>query len=455
MTKKEIVKKLHNLLKPVQKEMFQSFYKKDSRKFVAHCSRRLGKTFFLCVISSITCTLKSNAQVRYASVTQKAVKKMIHPTMRAIWVNFPVTTRPKWNTQDGAYIFPNGSMIHVAGVNNQHADDLRGTAADLAVVDESGFVDDLTYLVDSVLLPQLMPQPNFPDGGRLIMASSSPLSPAHDFTEYINEAKLKGFYVSFDIHQAGYTKKTVEEFCEEAGGAGSTSWRREYLNEILTDDKLSVTPEWQDYFVQRITRPDYFNCLHKYVAMDIGVRDKTALLFGFYDFPKARLIVESEWSTSGQDTTTQNIAENTKSIESELGYSSVYRRVADNNNLILLNDLGSSHSLSFTPTGKDTLAAMVNELRIFIGSGRLIVNPDCTELIQCLKFGVYQDDKRQSFGRSKALGHFDMLAALIYLVRNLDQSTNPIPKNYTSTFDTFNPDQEPRLEDSIKRIFNL
>jgi hypothetical protein len=27
-------------------------------------------------------------------------------------------------------------------------------------------------------------------------------------------------------------------------------------------------------------------------------------------------------------------------------------------------------------------------------------------------------------------GHYDHLAALVYLVRNLDQNTNPIPNNY-------------------------
>lgn len=445
------------MLKPVQKEMFEHFFEHSSRKTVEHCSRRLGKTFFLCALSSIVCLLKPRAQVRYASVTQKAVRKMIHPAMRLIWEPFPKRFRPVWNSLEGAYNFKNQSQIHVAGVNNGHADDLRGTAADLAVVDEAGFVDQLSYLVDSVLMPQLMPQDHGSDGGRLVMASSSPLSPAHDFVGYIQEAKLKGAYKAFDIYAGDYREEIVEEFCDEAGGKGSTSWRREYLNEIIVDEEFAVVPEWDDQFVAGVERPDYFEHLHRYSAMDIGVRDKTGILWAYYDFPKARLVVEGEWTVSGPKTTTRVIADESNVKERELGYEDVKYRVADNNNLILLQDLGEEFGMHYAPTSKDSLSAMVNELRLWVQSGRVLVHPRCTELIENLKFAVF-NKKRDSFERTKSLGHFDLLAALIYLVRNVDQSTNPIPKSYYGDFETYVPDalvEDKSSNDGIKSIFGV
>src|ERR1019366_3646207 len=72
---------------------------------------------------------------------------------------------------------------------------------------------------------------------------------------------------------------------------------------------------------------------------------------------------------------------------------------------------------------------MVNELRIMVSKGQIEVHPRCVQLIGCLKYGVW-DAKRKKFAKSTAFGHFDALAALIYLVRNLDKHCNPIPSGY-------------------------
>ena len=48
-------------------------------------------------------------------------------------------------------------------------------------------------------------------------------------------------------------------------------------------------------------------------------------------------------------------------------------------------------------------------------------------MIGSLKYGVW-NDRRTEWERSTVYGHFDALAALMYLVRNIDQASNPIPK---------------------------
>lgn len=450
MTKEQAIKVIYESLKPVQKEMFQNFFKHKGLKYVAHCSRRLGKTYWLCALALVYAINRKDSQIKYASVTQKAVKQMIHPIMKELNAKLSPKYKGVWNSQDGAYRFANGSRIYVAGVNNGHADDLRGTAAHLAIVDEAGFCEELDYLVSSVLIQQLIST-----GGKLVVASSSPLSPAHEFAAMILEARQEGNYSSYDIHSAGYDEATVELFIKESGGRQSTSVRREYFNELIVDDSMAVVPEWNDSFIVERTPSKYDKFYHRYESMDLGVRDKTAVLFGTYCFDKATLYVEAEWTASGQDSTTRNIAENVLRIEKELGYSNVYQRVADNNALITLQDLNNEFGLYFGATSKDSLAAMVNELRLWVSSNRLKISPKCPELIACLKYGVYNDDKRKEFGRSKVLGHYDALASLVYLVRNIDQHTNPLPANLGATRETQFVVPEPDSNEDILKIFNI
>ena len=450
MTKSEAIKTIYNKLKPVQQEMFRNFFAHNGLKYIVHCSRRLGKTYFLCALALVYAINRENSHIKYASVTQKAVKQMIHPIMKELFALLPTKYRGYWNSQDGAYKFKNGSIIYVAGVNNGHADDLRGTACHLALVDEGGYCNELDYLVTSVLIQQLITT-----NGKLVVASSSPLSPAHQFADMIHTARAEGNYASYDIHQAGYPKETVELFIKESGGINSTAVRREYFNELIVDSSMAVIPEWRDEFIKELAPSKYDKYYHRYESMDLGVRDKTAILFAKYIFDKAQLYIEQEWSTSGQDSTTRNIAENVRRIEKELGYENVYQRIADNNALITLQDLNNEFGLYFGAISKDSLAAMVNEVRLWVDAGRIIIHPRCTELIACLKYGVYQDDKRKEFGRSKTLGHYDMLASIIYLVRSIDQHTNPLPKSLGATRDThYIP--EPEYDDSeVLKIFNV
>lgn len=451
MNKTEAIDLLIKKLKPIQRKMLKAFFKTSGRKYVIHCSRRLGKTFLLCVMAICFAIDKPNAEIRYATVTQKAARKMVHPILKTIMRWLPANFRGTWNTFEGAYIFRNGSMIHLCGVNAQHEDDLRGTSADLCIVDEAAFVDQLCYLVDSVLMPQTIDT-----GGKLIMASSSPRSPAHEFASYIAGAKLNGYYASYDIYEGGYSSEIVEEFCREAGGPQSTTWRREYLNELIVDEEMSIVQEWRKDYISPVVRDEYYEFYHKYESADWGVRDNTAILFGHYDFKQARLKIEREFILSGPQTTTKNISNEIDAIETDLKWKDVYRRIGDSNEIILMQDLGTTYSKHFLPTTKDSLAAMVNELRLWVQSGRIQIDPVCKNLIGCLEFGVFQDEKRNNFGRSKDFGHYDALASLMYMVRNIDQHTNPIPIDYgIDKRNAWVPDKEKDTETiaAFKRIF--
>jgi len=423
MNKVETIETLVRTLKPVQKEMLKKFIGSKQRTNVFHCSRRLGKTYLLCILSVIYALKKNDSQIRYASVTQKAARKMVHPIFKDLFNQIPLKYRGKWNSQEGAYVFQNGSMIHLSGVNCGHSDDLRGTASDLAVVDEAAFVDELGYLVDSVLMPQLLSVKD----SRLIMASSSPISPSHEFVDFIQKTKVENSYYSYTIRDGNYDKNLINEFCKEAGGENSTAWLREYMNQIIVDSDYSIIPEAANMSFG-INKNDKYKYYQKYVSMDIGTKDLTFIIFGYYDFLRAKLCIEREFIINGPQMTTPLIAENVKQIEKELWSNSEneVRRVSDNNNLLLLQDLGYIHDCHFIPTSKDSLEAMVNEMRIWVKDDRIEISEECPMLMESLKYGFW-NEARSSWGYSKTLGHFDAIAAIMYLIRNVDVFTNPIP----------------------------
>lgn len=422
-------------LRPVQQRIDAAIKASPSIKHVLNASRRIGKSYEICKIAAET-SIKKPSLVRMAAPTQKALKKIILPIFRDLFRDCPGEIRPVWRAQDGLFYFPyNGSEIHISGANNGHDENLRGTSADLCLIDEAGFIKGLKYLVEDILMPQLLTT-----GGRLIMSSTPPRTPAHDFVGYAQQAEQDGNYSIFTIHDSGYPLDLIAKFCKEAGGEFSTTWLREYLCQFVVDSDWAIIPEWKSAYEGYVERDEFFPFYHRYEALDIGVRDFTAELFGFYEFRKARLVIEDELLMRGSAMTTDKLAKDTRDKEFELWPDphypaaerralQVYRRIADNNNLLLVNDLTTLHDLPFAPTTKDTLESMVNEARMFINSGRLVVSPKCKHLLGCLKYGIWAENRRK-FDRSAVYGHFDGLAALIYFIRNLDQNTDPVPALY-------------------------
>lgn len=396
------------------------------KKLVVHEARRTSKSYKFATVGIETCLRRANARVRYGASTAKSVRNFIRPIIEDLCKNAPGKYKPEWMTFDGCYRFYNGSQLHVIGVNGGHENDLRGPGTELYIMDEGAFVDNLSYVIDSVVMPQVISE-----GGFCMIGSSSPETPAHDFVEYIEEARQRGMYLANTIYDAQYSQAQIDSFCEEAGGPDSTTWKREYLNQIIVDESRAIIPEWNEKYIQTVA-PDEFNkYYHRYESMDLGVvEDKTAVLFGYYDFKKARFILENEFTIKGPALTTEKLKDLLSEKEKEtFGKVKPYRRISDNNNPMLIQDLGHIHGVHFNPTDKDELHAMVNELRLFVKAGRLIVDPRCRETIGCLSTGIW-DNLRRGFDRSKAYGHYDCLAALVYLIRNLDQYTNPIPADY-------------------------
>jgi len=474
----ELGYRLRNIQKKIRKEQIRAHA--TFLKFYIECTRRLGKSTYGLLWLSEDCIKNPGGVSAFFAPVKDGLRDFIgdfdkpDTPIGQAFKDCPEDLRP---TLDASLTlnFPNGSKIIFRGSNNQTHRTKRGGAFRRVVVDEGRDVDDLDNLIDSVVIPSL-----FSTEGRVCISSTPADTEDHPLHAIMQAAKKEGWYFHCTIYDAqrydpaDFPPSRIALFKSET--KDPIAWQREYLALWVKDPTKIIIPEWRDEFVRAVAPDEFFQFYHKYSALDSGVTDKTAGLLGYYDFKQAKLFIEDEFFLQGEEVRTDRIAQLFKDKEKALGYQKihdrkdpayrslavnekVYRRVADNNNLILVNDLNSLHGLDFFPTSKDELAAMINFCREWVNSGRIIVAPRCKELLGCLSNAVW-DKKREKLAKSKIFGHFDALMALVYMVRNVDASTNPIPKHFGKSFAThaipMNAENRPQTQaDNLARIFNV
>jgi hypothetical protein len=393
--------------------------------FVNECARQFGKSYFWVTFALEFAHANPGSRAKYGTAFHSDLIEFIMPTFDAVMEDCPDDIRPKFKTTGSKFITYNHSEIKLVGLD-KNPNGLRGNVIDLIVLDEAGFISNLDYLYKSVIIPATTHRPNC----KVVFSSTPPSTPAHPFLDYVQKAELEDSFVKMTIYENPMVDEaTIRRLKKESGGERSSTWRREYLCEHVTDQDLAIINEWKDEFVKEVPRDEYYEFYHKYAAMDLGVKDHTAVIWGHYDFLRARLIIEEEYVINGPELTTEVLQREIKAKEASLGWQKLYLRISDSNNPLLLQDLSLLHQLHFSPTDKGTLEEMVNLVRLMVGNGQIIVHPRCKQLEGCLKYGVW-DKNRNKFARSKVYGHFDALAALVYLVRNLNKSTNPIPVGF-------------------------
>lgn len=423
--------------------------------FVGECARQFGKSFEMVVEALELAFSKPKAKIKYGTAFHVHLIEFIMPAFDVVMSDCPEDIRPKFKVNGSKFILPhNKSEIKLVGLD-RNPNGLRGNSLDLIILDEAGYINNLDYLYKSVIIPATTHRPDC----RVVFISTPPSTPAHAFVDYVEKAEFEGSYCKLTIYDNPMVDDaTIQRLMKESGGSTSTTWRREYLCEHVTDSNLAIVMEWDDSFIQERERNEYYQFYHRYTAMDLGVKDNTAVLFAHYDFLKAALIVEDEYIINGPELTTEILQASIKNKERQLGWNKEpYLRVSDNNNPLLLQDLSYLHGLHFTATDKSALEEMINTLRLMVAKGQIIVHPRCKQLKGCLKYGVW-DKNRQKFAQSKVYGHFDALAALVYLVRNLNKYTNPIPPDFQLDANNqilFARHRESQTVQTFKRAFNL
>lgn len=429
-------------LSEVQKIMKSQILNDANKINVVLSSRRIGKTYLMCTMALEKCLQTPGAIVKYAFPKQNMAKKMLLPVMRKILEDCPKDIKPEFMTADKVFRFPNGSEIQISGTDNGNIENLRGGDSHLNILDEAGFIFDLTYGVRSVLGPTTKTT-----RGRTILISTPSRSENHEFiTDWVYPYQAEGRIQVFTIFDnPNLTQEAIKEALSEyPTGEKDPMFRREYLCEITRSNETAILPSFNSENEKVIISDNYEIPVFRdcYVSMDIGGSDLTAVVFGYYDYLNATTVIEDEL-IFGKEVNTKLVADSIKKKEEELWTNPIdkspmppYLRVADNNNLIMLTDLQRDHGIIFIPTRKDNREAAVNSLDVAISQHKLIINPKCKHVIYHMKFAEW-NRHRTSFknlkdsptGQVKG-GHADALAATIYLHRNVIKSKNPYPHGY-------------------------
>lgn len=423
-------------LHPLQKKIYDEFYSNEDYFTTMLISRQTGKSFLLAILAIECCLKEPDRVVKFVTPKLRMIKNILNKNMKAILKDCPEDVKPEWKENDKVWRFPNGSEIQAAGTDNQHYDSIRGGTCHLWIVDEAGFCNDLEDVVYSVLTPTT----TMTDGKGLLSSTPDPNEPEHPFiTIFVEKAKQEGklYKYTLDENPMLTSDQINEIIARYPGGRKSIRFLAEYMCEIVRDKTKTVIPEFDDKAEQDIVTdqflfPPFYDY---YLSMDIGGKDFTSILIAYYDFINDSVVVVDEIVHKDKQGT-KNIAKSIYThIEKHFGEKPPYLMFADNNNIILLNDLRTDHKLNFIPTQKDNKQAAINKVKLLINNRQLIIHPRCKTLISHLRTAKWVDSTKngyREFAKDAEGGHYDCLDALIYLLRNIIYGKNPYPKGYNS-----------------------
>lgn len=444
LTKEQAIKELWrrgNLsfkLDSMQQSLYNLFHNTNHKKNVWVLSRRSGKTYTLCVLAIELCLKNPNGVVKFLSPTKLQVNNNLRPLMREILKDCPEELKPEFKEKDFIYYFKNGSEIQLAGTENGHAEKLRGGDSLACIIDEAGSCTGLKYIVDSILLPTTLITK-----GKILIAGTPSAEPDHDFEYFIEEAEERGALIKKTVYDnPRITKEQIDELIAELGGINSEATRRELFCENIKSANTTVIPEFTEELKADIIRewptPPYFD---SYTTMDLGGKDLTAVLFGYYDFRANKVIIQDEIEMNFQEKDasipklTKLIMDKEKELWTNpitLEFNKPFRRISDIN-YIVTNDIlkHSNNELAFEiPTKMDKDSA-INELRAMLSANKIIISPKCKKLIRHLENVRWKSNSnKKHFARSPDNGHYDFVDALLIMIRHIVYNKNPYPNNY-------------------------
>jgi hypothetical protein len=195
--------------------------KTRGKTYVINAGRRVGKSFILSILAIEQCLKKPKSVVKFLQPEKNQVRTTILPLIDQILEDCPQDIRPSYKTQDSKYVFSNGSQIHFGGTDGKGYNKLRGSEAHLCLIDEAAFLNEsLSVIIRSVLAPATMRV-----NGKIIISSSSPTDPNHEFLKYCESAKVKNNF--FEV--------TTKECLLEHMAVGDTRFTKDMYDALVEE----------------------------------------------------------------------------------------------------------------------------------------------------------------------------------------------------------------------------
>lgn len=414
---------------------------KRGKKYALDMARRRGKST-LSLLLAVEERLRNPRRRRIAfwCDTTKMCKEIMLENFPLIFDDCPPELRPEWYPSRNRIVWNQDHRnldmcpaIDFAGLDDPNR--ARGRSLYFGVVDEPAFLQNLHYIDKSVLRKQLIGV----EGAALVYTSTPPETPSHYWSsKLVPECMTEGAYQHGTIF--GGSMLSDEEVWDEildSGGVKDSTTRRELFAEHTPEETMAVLPEAVEYIDSgKLILPEDAQLpvwRMAYTSMDPGWNDSTALLFGSIDFDRQKLIIEKEWLAAKAPSS--KVAKAVQEIENRLwaevywykdgqSHSNPHRRFTDaasaGGGKRLVADLRNDHELRFQISLKDNLQQQINRVRNWILDGTLVVHPRCKNLLRQMRNAVFQNESRSKFAQEGRLGHFDLVATLIYLCRNTE-----------------------------------
>lgn len=391
------------------------------KRMVLLCSRRTGKSTYMLTKAIAYCIQNPSQQVLLFAGKKNSVKDIYKPLLKKITADAPTGLRPKYIASDECFVFPDiDARILIGGAHGDTLDSNRGKDAGLILVDEAGFIpaDKFADTIVGVLNPILLTS-----RGRMLVASTPAKTKAHPFYAFCCTAEEQGAYVHRTIYDnPRLTPEDIEDEKKESGGESSPHWQREYLAKWITDKDLSIMWELTEPRVSYVF-PKEARIANRYfplLAGDIGHGiDYSAWLGAGIDYRRQKLVVFDE--AVGHFATKSEHAREIHRIEQNSGMRDQVHAINrcvdwDQTSINEFGDYG-------LPMVKAKIKDKVNvlaEVNALIAANQLEVHPRCARLRLHLQNGIFSSKpsaRRGDFARIEGYGHFDLISALMYLVR--------------------------------------
>lgn len=403
------------------------------------CSRQLGKSFFILLIAIIHCSRpfgRRRPLVRIFCETTKQIEDIVNDNMQVIlplappgWIK-RTKSENRWQVGYGE--------IRLCPIAAAHVDGKRGGNATLIILEEGCVTksDEYRRAIGSVINPQLLRS----RGDLMHVTTPSPDISHYIHAEVLPKAQRAGAYANYTIYDNPQLadEQIIEAFerCTDV-----EEWDREYLVKILKSKTMTVVPEFEAKRHVRLLNPPPY--AYWQASLDFGgTVDKHGLLLCYWDFERAKLCVWDERFLD-QNTGTKAIKKSALDMEEyaakhlELKFKRPLwidgdpRRVSDCPGQILVDLADMEFAVRTPEKGEGSWEAGINAVRVAFGEGKIELDPRCTWLAATLDYGLYAEN-RKDFQRTTALGHLDLLSALIYAWRHR-VTENPFPKHLGKT----------------------
>jgi hypothetical protein len=444
-----------------QRDIYFASASSKSKTFITEAARRLGKTYVHALIAVELALKNPGRRINWCQDSAKAVRDAAIPLFEKVCADAPDDCKGVFKSQRGTFEFPNGAYIFCFGGDSQEdADRARGGDDPIAnFVDEAGFTSLLEYIYKSILKPGTLRILRNGHFGMNFLVSSTPRVPTHYFCKIADSKQRSSGYIKRTIYDTAYADQYIREEAEDEGISieefvASNTFRREFMCSREVDSASVIFPEFHRHHttvIRAVNRPvGFLKYVQKRVSIDLGVTDPTGVLFGYMDFQNARIVVERELMLHKPNNSNTDIVREVSAVEREIWSDPVFSantiiphldRIVDDSMGRTIQDFNTLFKFRTRCAVKPNRDASINLIRDYIQSGKLVIDPSCTNLIEQL-FTAEPTNNGKDFKRIDG-HHFDLVAALMYFVRDWSFTYNPYPADFNTVLDRELPEQSP------------